>query len=426
MQNSSTDFLLPVVDGIPGPVGLLSALLFLTFILHLLLMNAVVGVAVITFVSKLRALLSARRVSGPGEAREERADGPEFTQDTLLPKGVALTVNLGIPPFLFLQCLFVQYIYVSSILMAQWWLAVMLVVMLAYYGLYLNMARHSLSPAAKTTALGLSVLLLLFNAFLFVNNMTLLQHPEQWTVYALQSGGSFLNLTDPQVLPRYLHIILACLAVGGLCLALPEEYALRKLSAPAELAARHAAARSSALSWFIHATLLQLPAGLWFFLSLDESSRSLFTGGNEPATALACAALLFLAASLLAAWKRKAFATAFCAVPIVICMAGMRSLLREAMLGASSHAPSVRPFEAGPVLLFLISLLASAFILYRLAVIYLRDRARPVPVMLPSPLSEAERRNMLLVLELPRQQQEQAEADGKRGAGACKGGPESC
>ena len=407
-----------------------------------LLMNAVVGVAVITFISKLRALLSAGRLSGADKARLA-----EYTQDTLLPKGVALTVNLGIPAFLFLQCLFVQYIYVSSILMAQWWLAVMPVVMLAYYGLYLNMSRHSLSPAARTTALGLSVLLLLFNAFLFVNNMTLLQHPERWTVYALQSGGNFLNLTDPQVLPRYLHIVLACLAVGGLCLALPEEYALGKLSHdhrargetptpdrdagdtaatnPAESAARHGATRSSALSWFIHATLLQLPAGLWFFLSLDESSRSLFTGGNGLGTALACAALLFTAASLLTAWKGKAFATAFCALPVVVCMVGMRSLLREATINVS-HAPSVRPFEAGPVFLFLISLLVSAFILYRLIMIYLRGRTRPATVAVPSPLSEAERRNMLLVLELPRQQQEQAKEGGKRGASHCKEGPKSC
>jgi hypothetical protein len=343
--------------------------------------------------------------------------------------------------------------------MAQWWLTVMLVVMLAYYGMYLNMSRHSLSPAARTTALGLSVLLLLFNAFLFVNNMTLMQHPERWTVYALQSGGSFLNFTDPQVAPRYLHVILACLAVGGLCLALPEEYALRKLSRsgkasrgapggdawsaeaadPARLAARHTAARNSALSWFIHATLLQLPVGLWFFLSLNESSRSLFTGENVPATALACAAFLFLAASLLTAWKRKALATIFCAVPIVICMAGMRSLLREAMISAS-HAPSVQPFALGPMLLFLISLLVSSFILYRLAVIYLRDGTRPLPeaaapedspplapegapVAIPPSLSEVERRDLLLVLELPEQQQEREK---QGGTSARKGRPKSC
>lgn len=452
MQTRPSTQLLPFIDGIPGPVELLSVLLFITFTLHLLFMNALVGVAAITFVSKLRALLPRRRLSGPDDdvtlALDTPGDSgpvsgrtsgnggrPEYTQDTLLPKVVAMTINLGIPPFLFMQCLFAQYIYVSSVLMAQWWLSVMLVVMLAYYGMYLNMARNRLSDNARTVALGLSLALLLLNAFLFVNNMTLLQNPERWSVYAVQSGGNFLNLADPQVLPRYLHIVLSCLAVGGLCLALPAEYALRGKSSafrPSAAADRHTAKRSAALSWFIHASLLQIPAGLWFFLSLAEPQQRLFMGEHGTATFLFGAALLFLAAALLLAWRRQALAAAICSLPVILCMAGMRTILRASML-ASSYHPEVRPFEAGSFFLFLSSLIIAAWVLFRLGKVYLRGvgfAPAPPKDMVPSvhgsaeageafppaqALTPSERRETLLVLEIPSRRPD--EHDGGNGNG---------
>ena len=431
-----TESLIPVVDSIPGPLGLLSVLLFATFILHLLLMNAVVGVAAITFARKVRALAGGKRGRTPpdGSGESSEVDIPvrtehgtlkarlEFTQDTLLPKGVALTVNLGIAPFLFMQCLYAQYIYVSSVLMAQWWLAVMLIVMLAYYGTYLNMGA-GLSDRSRTIALGLSLLLLLFNAFLFVNNMTLLQQPERWTAYAAEAGGSFLNFTDPQVLPRYLHVVLSCLAVGGLCLALPEEHALRAGRADGNgERERRERKKKAALSWFLWASLLQFPVGIWFFLALDKPRQLLFMGGNVAATALLAVSILLLIAAFYCAWTRRAYAAAATLLPVIVCMAGMRDMLRKSLLAPYYNAVP-RPFEAGPVLLFVGCLAVSAVILYRLGRIYLRDKAEetlhpdaggtaaapPYPEGAPVPAYAAaagtpaadDRRDILLVLEIP-------------------------
>ena len=433
-----TESLIPVVDSIPGPLGLLSVLLFATFILHLLLMNAVVGVAAITFTRKLRALMGAKRGRKPPDdgAGVSEVDIPvstergtlrarlEFTQDTLLPKGVALTVNLGIAPFLFMQCLYAQYIYVSSVLMAQWWLAVMLIVMLAYYGTYLNMSTGGLSDRSRTIALGLSLLLLLLNAFLFVNNMTLLQQPERWTAYAAEAGGSFLNFMDPQVPPRYLHVVLSCLAVGGLCLALPEEHALRAARAGNNgERERHERKKRAALSWFLWASVFQVPIGLWFFLALDKPQQQLFMGGSVTATALLAVSGLLLIAALYCAWTRRAYAAAAALLPVIVCMAGMRDMLRKSLL-APYYDVTPRPFEAGPVLLFAGCLAVSAVILYRLGKIYLRDKAEetallpdagdaaaapPHPAGAPVPAyasaagaaADDDRRDILLVLEIP-------------------------
>ena len=60
-----------------------------------------------------------------------------------------MTVNLGIPPLLFLQTLFGQFLYSSSILMAVFWLSVVPVLIVAYYAAYGFVHRHRQSGAGS-------------------------------------------------------------------------------------------------------------------------------------------------------------------------------------------------------------------------------------------------------------------------------------
>lgn len=390
--------LIPVLDGLPAPWALMALLLYCTFVLHLIVMNALVGAGLITLAGRFA------RKTPPAPPHGEAA--AEHAPDTLLPKGVAFTVNFAIPPFLFLQCIYGQYSYPGSVLMALWWLLVMAVVMLAYYGLYINMSRRAVPQRSRTLALGLAMLLLLGTAFLFVNNMTLLQSPERWVAYAGNSGGSFLNLADPQLWPRYLHIVLSCLAVGGLCLALPATLALRGKEASADPARRHTLRerQGAALRWFFHATLAQLPVGAWFLFSLPGPQQRLFMGGGTFATALFCAALFFVGLSLWAAWRRHALPCLAAAALVIAMMAGMRSLLRASLL-EPWYRPVMRPFEAGPLALFAVSFVLSALILAWLAKVYWRHApaaaadgpgAHP-----PDPATERmRRREAMLVIEL--------------------------
>lgn len=364
--------LIPALDGLPAPWSLMALLLFLTFFLHLVLMNAVVGAAMITLAAKMR-IFSGRT------APAYLAEKGEYTPDVLLPKGVALVVNFGVPPFLFLQCIFGQYIYASSVLMAMWWLSVMLVVMLAYYGLYINMNRNGLGESARTAALAIAVLLLLWNAFLFVNNMTLLQNPERWAIYAQNAGGTFLNLGDPQVIPRWLHVILSCLAVGGLALALPSAWSLRRLAReggdPAT-ALPHLEGKRKALRWFFYATLAQIPVGAWFFMALPKAQRALFMGGDALATALFVLSLALTLASLVTAWRERAWCTAWSALLVIAMMAGMRTMLRASML-EPYYSPHMRELDPGPLVMFLTALVLSAIILAWLAKVYWRHSPPP-------------------------------------------------
>ena len=68
-------------------------------------------------------------------------------------------------------------------------------------------------------ALILSALLLLLTAFLLSNASTLMLRPDFWFRWFSEPHGHLLNTGDPTLFPRYLHILLASLAVGGLTMA---------------------------------------------------------------------------------------------------------------------------------------------------------------------------------------------------------------
>lgn len=184
---------------LPVPSGFLKALLLLTFFVHLVLVNVLLGSVILSVVD--------RRVSA-----SDRKGGVAF-----MPKVLALAVNFGVAPFLFLQVLYGHFLYPSIVLMAVWWMFVALFAMLAYYGLYVS--DGAVRPARRTPILFLSALLLLMTAFLLSNASTLMLRPDFWFRWFSEPHGHLLNTSDPTLFPRYLHILLASLAVGGLTMA---------------------------------------------------------------------------------------------------------------------------------------------------------------------------------------------------------------
>lgn len=304
----------PVPIPLPAPAWLVHLLMVFTFILHLVLMNFLVGGSVILTVSSFLGRRDTRH-------RELVRRGARA-----MPPVVAFTITLGVAPLLFLQLLYGQFFYTSSVLMAWSWLAVVLMLMLAYYGIYwFSMQQEELGPRAFWVIL-LTTLILLQIMKTFVQNMSLMQQPQDFYARFLAGTvGNYLGPIDAVVFARLTHFFLAALALGGLGLAILAR------SWKAEVPELAVWARRYGLRWFQAGTGLEFLAGLWFLFSLPAETRGAFLGGDRLATSLVVVAVV-LALLAMAAARRSLAASSVAIVGTVSLMAVIRHLVRIAYL----------------------------------------------------------------------------------------------
>ncbi len=323
---------LPILPGvaIPAPWGLFEPLLLVTFAAHLLAMNAALG-------GTLIALLT------PGQGR-----GAATVLGGRLPTAVAVTVNLGVPPLLFASILYGQPLYTAAILSAVAWMALFAVVMAAYGLLYYAQPRLA-APGAGAWLLA-PALLLLAASLIMVNASTLAIRPEAWGAYFDHPGGTLFNLSDPTFFPRWLHFLVASLAVGGLFLALSSRKAAARGDAVAAGRVR------LGLAWFTRATMVQIADGLVFLFSLPRDVLQLFLVDSPAHAGTLLVAVGLGVTALFQGLRGAPVRAAWFVVATVLAMATVRELVRQAMLGPA-HSPASLPVapQYGPFLLFLAS-----------------------------------------------------------------------
>ncbi len=348
--------LIPASDAIPVAWGWFEVLSLLTFALHLLLMNTVLGGAVFALVGQVRGQVHGQSLDTSRDLSKR------------LPIVLALTVNLGVPPLLFVQVLYGNFLYTSSLLMAVFWLGLVGTVMTAYALLYVwDFHFDSFSGPARTLCLGASVALLLVSAFILVNNMSLMIRPEAWAAYFQNARGTLLNLSDPTLIPRYLHFVLAALAVGGLFVALS---ARLKARATGDLEAGAETVRQG-LRWFTTATMAQMAVGLWWLMSLRREVMLTFMGDSVPATAVFLAALVLGLSALTAGMRGRVELTAWLTGATVLAMVGVRSFLRAASLAPYHSVSSLAVTgELSPLLVFLAALAVTLAVVVYLLKLY--------------------------------------------------------
>jgi len=102
-----------------------------------------------------------------------------------MPVLIALGINFGIVPLLFIQLAYYQFFYPATILMGWFWMAIVVMLIPAYYGIYLySFGLRDDDPASpdrwrRLVGWGSAVLFILIG-FMFVNGLSMLGHPEAW------------------------------------------------------------------------------------------------------------------------------------------------------------------------------------------------------------------------------------------------------
>ena len=303
----------PVPIPLPAPPWLLEFLLLFTFILHLLAMNFLLGGVIILTVSSILG------------GRDPRHDELTRRVSRALPPVTAFAITLGVAPLLFLQLVYGQLFYTSSALMAWYWLAVVLLVLLGYYGVYWCQMKHDeLGPKAAWMIL-VTAILFICVAFIFTQNMTAMLHPQDFYRLFLNGHvGTILGSVTSLNIARLAHFVAAAVALAGLGIALLSRLWRAESPELAEWGRRYG------VTWFMGGTAVQFLVGLWFLFSLPFEIRQALVDEKLAVGFLVLGILL----AVLALWKapKSLLATSVAILGTVSAMAVLRHLVRQAYL----------------------------------------------------------------------------------------------
>jgi hypothetical protein len=240
--------LIPALDpaALPGPPWLFHVLWLLTFVIHLLFMNAVLG-------GTLLAVFAGARSGG----RDTRLLLVEINS-----WAISLAVTFGIAPLLFMQVLFGRFFYTATVLVAWAWLGLVVLLTLAYYLNYVAKFRLRAGRSAGVMLVLEAVLFLVIAAIQVAVNLLHMQ-PGRWQAVA---GRMWAALADPAFIPRYLHFVLGAVIVAAALLAW---LAVRRAGRGGDEASCRTMARYG-IRVALVAAIVQLADGFWHLLTLPE------------------------------------------------------------------------------------------------------------------------------------------------------------
>ena len=322
--------MVPTIDPnpLPAPYWLFKTLLLVTFTLHIIAMNFMLGGAFLAVVARFTS------------------KGKEFRNRIFLdlakkiPVFLAATITIGIAPLLFVQAIYGQYFYTSTILIAWPWFLLLVLLVFAYYGFYYVTYNGQRRPGPAGIVLLVSLVLVLIIAFIQSTNVTLMQTPSHWAAkYFASPTGWSNNLSDPTLIPRYLHFVTSAIAVGGILLVL---LAYARWNKDREYASYLFQYGGRA---FMYATMAQFIIGAWFLISIPRNFRMIFMGDSPFASVLflvgilATVAAIFLMSNAIRKQNIRvaAYGVSGLLAIVMITMIVMRDILRDAYLEPYFH-----------------------------------------------------------------------------------------
>jgi hypothetical protein len=357
----------------PTPLWLLQVLLVLGFFLHAVPMNVIFTGG---FISGGLLLAGGNNPDAlPSRAGRALANS--------LPLFLSFAITQGIVPLLFLQLMYGPLYYTSSIMMAWPWFSIIFLLIAAYYGLYwFKYKQAKLGNLGPWILITCNIVFCLVG-FFFVNNMTLMLSPQHWAEHlqGMSSFGTGLNLSDPQVVPRYLFYLVGSIGITGLILGC---YGWRWTKRNEPELGRYAIGIGSGL--FAIAGVAELLVGNWWLGSLSADKAALLTGSDPILHALLLAWMALIGLGVVTSvltFKTKAvptFIASFgCGILALLVVSVGRHFLRAAYV-----SPFLKP-EWVPVniqwdLLIAFVVLAVGLILYLTWLIGVAWRAFNPPI----------------------------------------------
>ena len=354
--------LIPTPDILPAPWWFFYILLVATFTLHLILANVMLGGGIMVLMSEWL------------KRRRERDEAVSMHREIApkLPMTIALTVNLGIPPLLFLQVLYGNFIYVSTMLMAVYWLSIFVLIILAYYGAYLYNLKYDRLAGARMWVMGISVLLMLAVGFFFTNSLLIMTDPKVWPTYFDRPAGTLIHFGEPNLIPRYLHFVVSSVAMGGLAMGLLGWWRTRKGDSEG------GAIMTRGLRVFAFSTLFQFVVGALYLGTLPNPVLTRAAFENTAVMAVFVISIATALCSVLYSMSDRPWHTAVSAVATIFLMVVFRYAVQNAYL--ETYLSTARPdvvLQLSPMGLFIAALIGGAAVVVYLLKLALRPGKEP-------------------------------------------------
>jgi cytochrome c len=193
---------------LPLPGGVLVFLLVVSFLLHILFVNLMLGGSILTLWAEIKGTKNPKN-------KEYDLLAKEIANTITVNKSLAVVI--GVAPLLTINTLYTIFFYSANALTGTLWISIVPLVTIAFLLLYFHKyswERYKDKKRFHIRINGIAVVVLLFVPLIFLTNINLMLFPEEWG----SVKGFFSAMMLANVFPRYLHFLCASLAVTGLFL----------------------------------------------------------------------------------------------------------------------------------------------------------------------------------------------------------------
>lgn len=347
------NIIIPSVSSIPlsSPAWLFVFFLVFTFFVHILFVNLTLGGTILLLISKYISKVFA------SETHNEISEQIGYLNTF----NISLTITTGVAPLLFVQTMYENYFYTSSILLSWKWILVLLAIIFAYYFYYL----YKFKPWCLKYSGGKGIVFIIFAAILFlyvalilVTNTALSMQPELWTKIYSKQISVFSAKT---VIPRFFHFVLAAIAFSGLFLMVYSK--LRKNFSEKLKNAMYDFGKKA----FFYTTIANIIVGIWFLFSNEKNIYMLLMGKSTTGTLFFVISIVLTLLSLYYIYKNKENITNLSIVVLGI-IGSMTIVRRVVENGYFSKYFSLSELKASPnwtiFTIFVLLFVALLFVIY--------------------------------------------------------------
>lgn len=241
--------------GVPFYPVVFQILLVLTFALHIIFVNLVIGGVFMSIYGYFRKGDYYKTLS------------KSFAKASTV--NLSLLIVLGVAPLLFMQVIYDPFWYTSNVLSASWMIGIVFVLMAAFsfaYVFYLKL-NHGRKHIA-TWGIAAFLLIILVGVIMHAVSYQAL-FPEQWVNWYV--NGSKTNLSGTILhafeLPRFLHFVVASFAITGIFMMLYAWYFKTREDMDKAYLAWVGKTGAKMAVFF---TVLQMAVGVWWLFSVPS------------------------------------------------------------------------------------------------------------------------------------------------------------